>query len=98
MTHKEKSPWPIGPRTLGPRTLSSWHLKSLGPWGHGPEVRGMLGPRPLRSLGLWVQNRRLGHTDTDFMENPHWVSVNNAPLLKLITSSDSLEYQLIFRY
>ena len=46
----KKSTWPVGPRTSGPRTISPWHLKSLGHKGRGPEVQGMLGPRP---LGPW---------------------------------------------
>ena len=57
--NSEKSPWPIGPRTLGPRTLSPWHLKSLGPWGQGPEVRGTLGPRPLSPWDLMCQGLKV---------------------------------------
>ena len=49
-----KSPWPIGPRTLSP-----WHLKSLGPWGQGPEVRGTLGPRPLGPWDLMCQGLKV---------------------------------------
>ena len=47
-------PWPIGPRTLSP-----WHLKSLGPWGQGPEVRGTLGPRPLGPWDLMCQGLKV---------------------------------------
>ena len=57
--NNEKSPWPIGPRTLGPQTLSPWHLKSLGPRGQGPEIRGALGPQPLGPWDLMCQGLRV---------------------------------------
>ena len=57
--NSEKSPRPIGPRTLGPRALSPWYLKSMGPWGQGPEVRRTLGPRPLGPWDLMCQGLKV---------------------------------------
>ena len=48
-----------GSRAISPWALSPWHIKSQGPWGQGPEVRGTLGPRPLGPWDLMCQGLKV---------------------------------------